>query len=100
MFTRQQIFAVKRLHKILQRLKSIILQDLEPDARNQLKQALIKLDDNYSTQLIDFDQYKIKTISLLCSYRPLHWTEQFLYREAGNFLTQAEKFEICEQIIN
>jgi hypothetical protein len=98
-------FRYRRLRRLLQRLKSLILTDLDSTTRTQVKQQLIDLDQQYqnidkntSNSQFLFDEYKIKSIALLCKYRDPNWVEQFLYRETGNFLTQAEKFAIVEQI--
>ncbi len=92
--------AQKKLLKIIQRLKSLILQDLDTTTREQLKAALLQLDKDYTNKIISLEEYKQKSLTLLCSYRDLCWSEQFLYRETGNFLTQSEKFLICESIRN
>ena len=89
-------YAHLRLKKILQRLKSLILKDLNQQTRTELKLALLQLDKNYTNNQINIDEYKIKSIALLTKYWDTCRTEQFLYRETGNFFTQAEKFTICE----
>lgn len=90
-------FQLKHLHKILQRLKSLLLTPLSPTDRQTIQEQLQQLDENYTNNIINFDEYKINSVAVLCSLRhDLPWTEQFLYRETGNFFTQQEKFFICE----
>jgi hypothetical protein len=91
-------FANRRLQKIVQRLKSVILQDLSGAERVRLKAELANLDKKYTTGALEFEQYKLKAVVLLCRGLGVAWTEQFLYRETGSFYTQAEKFEICQQV--
>lgn len=89
-------FQNKRLQKIIQRLKSLILQTLPSPTRAQIKTTLAKLEQAYQAKTLSFEEYKIKSLVTLCQFRSLTWTEQFLYRETGNFFTQAEKFTICQ----
>ncbi len=83
-----------RLQKILQRLKSLILRDFDPEQRALIKADLAHLHQQFQTQELSFDHYKIAALSLLLIHRSPVWTEQFLYRETGAFLTQAEKFTL------
>jgi hypothetical protein len=91
-------FPVKQLKKILQRLKSLLLKDLDPEQRSLIKSQLEELDENYTNNKISFEEYKLNSVTLLCNFRNPHWVEQFLYRETGNFFTQQEKFLIVEKI--
>jgi hypothetical protein len=90
-------FRHRQLRKIVQRLKSLLLTDLDLATRASIKQQLLQLDENYTNSTINFDQYKISSIALLCQFRSATWVEQFLYRETGTFLTQAEKFTLIEK---
>jgi hypothetical protein len=89
-------FAFARLQKILQRLKSLILKDLDPLERQNIKAKLLSLQAAYQAGKLNFDDYKIQAITTLIAERDQCWTEQFLYRETGNFFTQAEKFLITD----
>lgn len=84
----------KKLQKIAQRLKSVILQDFEPIERERIKGEIGDLEKSYTNGEINFDEYKIKLIAYLGKFRSENWLEQFLYREVGNFLTEQEKFTI------
>ncbi len=89
-------FALKRLRKIIQRFKSLLLKDFDPEQRAFIKAHLEELEKKYTNNEINFDEYKINSLAFLCSFRSLTWSEQFLYRETGNFFTQQEKFSICQ----
>ncbi len=91
-------FPVKQLKKILQRLKSLLLKDFDPEQRSFIKSQLAVLDENYTNNQISFEEYKLNSVALLCNFRDRSWVEQFLYRETGNFFTQQEKFLIVEKI--
>jgi hypothetical protein len=89
-------FQFARLQKILQRLKSLILQDLPALQRQQIKDTLVALAHAYQTGALPFDEYKIQAVKTLTHFRSLTWTEQFLYRETGTFFTPAEKFTLTD----
>lgn len=91
-------FPVKQLKKILQRLKSLLLKDFDPEQRSFIKSQLQELDENYTNNIISFDEYKLNSVALLCNFRDPVWVEQFLYRETGTFFTQQEKFFLVEKI--
>lgn len=91
-------FPVKQLQKILQRLKSLLLKDFDPEQRSFIKNQLQELDENYTNNKISFEEYKLNSVVLLCNFRDRNWVEQFLYRETGNFFTQQEKFLLVEKI--
>ena len=90
-----------KLRRLIQRLKSLILTDLSPQERNRIKTELTDLDEKYTKNEIFIGEYKQKSLTLLLKYwHDVARSEQFLYRESGNFLTQAEKFQICEFLQN
>lgn len=92
-------FQLARLRKIIQRLKSLILQEVSADERENLKAELQRLDELYLAGKLPFEDYKIQApVLLLKSHRDVSWVEQWLYRETGNFYTPEEKFTICQQV--
>ena len=90
-----------RLCKIIQRLKSLILRDLDAVARNQIKDELRDLDEKYTKKQIEISTYKQTALVLLLKYwHDVPRCEQFLYKEATKLLNQAEIFQICELLQN
>ncbi len=88
----------KRLKKIVQKLKSVVLKDLNSQERERIKGEINLLDTKYTKSLIEFDQYKINMLVLLGKIKGFNWLEQFIYRETETFFTEAEKFEILTTI--
>jgi len=86
----------KRVHRLTQLLKAKILATLPPQERERIKTQLLSLDEKYTKDQISLDDYKFLSLSILTKYWSASRVEQFLYRHAGNFLTQAEKFTLAE----
>ena len=86
----------RQLLRLLQRLKSLILKDLEENIRGQIKSNLLQLDESYLKNEISIDDYKLKSIALLTKFWDSCRVEQFLYKEAGKLLSQQEIFTLTE----
>lgn len=86
----------RRLQQILQRLKSLIFSHLDETTRQQIQAQLSQLDEMYTNNQINIDEYKIKSIALLLQFWEPNRREQFLYRETGSFLTDNEKFTLTQ----
>ncbi|MBQ6436506.1 hypothetical protein IJJ27_03020, partial [bacterium] len=64
--------------------------------RQQIQAQLSQLDEIYTNNQINIDEYKIKSIALLLQFWEPNRREQFLYRETGSFLTDSEKFTLTQ----
>lgn len=88
----------KKLDRIIQRLKSIIFQDLTKEQRASIQTQLSNWREEYLAGRLPFDDYKFQALGLLCAQRDVNWVEQFLYREANELLTDGEKFQLLNQV--
>ena len=88
----------KRILRLIQRLRSLTFQNLSPAERQSGKAYLTELDEKYTNNQISLEEYKFSSLTFLMKGWSVARVEQFLYtdRNVGNFLSQSEKFAICD----
>ncbi|MDO5561651.1 MAG: hypothetical protein Q4G02_02660 [bacterium] len=88
----------KKLQKIAQKLKAKLWQKLDSAVRERQKAVLLDLDENYTNNKINFDEYKQNYFAVFLNLADYNWWEHFFYWEVGNFLTDAEKFTLLTRV--
>ncbi|MBQ6450195.1 hypothetical protein IJJ08_04850 [bacterium] len=95
-YKRQKQINRKRLRALIQRLKAKKLVSYSPEKREQIKDFLQNLDEQYQSEQIDLPTYKLQALWILLQDWSPEKREQFLYWYGGKFLQPEEIFTLTD----